>query len=331
MAETGSQDSSSTGNPNLRWTLLAFCAVILSAALGVALPRADAEKGLDYLALAAQYQAAGHAADARRSLDRAVSLGVDSGSQWAEAGRLYQRLSAPDRAIQAFSRAVRLAPDNADFRLGLARSYAAAGQEQEALAAYQELVRRAPPGSESALLEMGFRFVALKEYATGEKHYLHALTVYTQSIPLRSVLSDLYVAWERPDDGIRWLEEAVQLEAPPATGIFMKLGQVYLAQGKPEQALDAFEEAVARQPTDAEAYFWQGEAQSALGHRAEAVTAYYWATVFRPAFISYRRKLGAAYLSVGQCEKAQEVFWDVLNIGPNDALGLEGLRRCARP
>ncbi len=331
MAETGSQDSPASGTFNLGWMLLAFWAVILSAAFGVAIPRASAEQGAAYLALATRYQAAGRVMDARRALDRALALGLDSASQWAEAGRLYQEWSEPDRAIQAFSHAVRLSPDNTDFRQRLARSYAAAKRDQQALAAYQEVVRRAPPGSESVLLEMGLRYTALKDYAAGEEHYLRALGVYTQSIALRSALSDLYMAWGRPDDGIRWLEEAAQLEAAPATTRLMKLGQAYLAQGQPERALDAFTKAGDRQPGDAEAYFWQGEALSALSRWAEAVTAYYWATVFRPASIAYRRKLGTAYLRVGRCEKAQEVFWDVLRMGPNDALALEGLRRCAKP
>ena len=331
MAEIGSQDSPTPGTFNLRWALLAFWAVILSAAFGVALPRASAERGADYLALATQYQTAGRVVDARRALDRARALGLDSASQWAQAAGLYQAWSEPDRAIQAFSRAVRLSPDNVDFRLRLARSYAVARQDRQALVEYQELVRRAPPGSESVLLEMGLRYAALKEYAAGEEHYLRALAVYTQSIILRSALSDLYMAWGRPDDGIRWLEEAAQLEAAPATTRLMKLGQAYLAQGRPEQALDALTKAGDRQPHDAEAYFWQGEALSALGRWAEAVTAYYWATVLRPASIAYRRALGIAYLRVGRCEKAHEVFWDVLKMGPNDALALEGLRRCARP
>jgi tetratricopeptide (TPR) repeat protein len=331
MAETGSQGSPTPGTFNLRWTLLAFCAVILSAAFGVALPRASAEQGADYLALATRYQAAGRVVDARRALARALELGLDSASQWAEVGRLYQEWSEPDRAIQAFARAVRLSPDNTDLRLRLARSYAVTGQNRQALAAYQEVVRRAPPGSESVLLEMGFRYAALKDYAAGEGHYLRALAVYTQSIALRSALSDLYMAWGRPDEGIRWLEEAAQFEAAPATARLMKLGQAYLAQGQPERALDAFAKAGDRQPNDAEVYFWQGEALSALGRWAEAVTAYYWATALRPASMAYKRKLGIAYLRLGRCEKAQEVFWDVLSMGPNDALALEGLRRCARP
>lgn len=331
MAQSSLQDPSNFISSRLRWTASTFLAVVLALAVGLALPRASSERSADYLALAARYQAGGRTAEARRALDRALVLGLKTSSAWAEAGDRYQRLSAPDRAAEAYRRAVRLSPDNTDYRLRLARSLAAIGQDRQALAEYQEVVRRTPPGSESVLLEMGLRYKALGEYAAAETHYLRALEVYTQSASLRSVLADLYLAWSRSSEGIRLLQEAASLADPSDNALHLKLGQVYLRLGLPEEAAESFREAVARQTGDAVAYFWLGEARRALGQWAEAATAYRWAVTLRPNNVEYHRRLAVAYMRLGLCQEAREVYWRILALSPNDTLALEGLRRCARP
>lgn len=331
MAQASLQESATPIVSHLRWTILTFLAVVLALAVGLALPRPSSEKGADYLALAARYQADGRTAEARRALERARTLGLATAAEWAEVGDRYRQLSAPDRAAQAYRQAVRLSPDKADYRLRLARSLATMGQDQPALAEYQEAVRRAPPGSEAVLLEMGLRYAALGEHAAAETHYLRALETYTQSASLRSALADLYLAWGRPSDALRWLQEAASLEDPSQNTLLLKLGRLYLTLGLPEEAAHAFREAVARRTGDAEAYFWLGEAQSAAGQWAQAAMAYRRAVTFRPNNVEYLRRLGRAYLRLGLCAEAREAFWKIIDLGPNDTLALEGLRRCAGP
>ncbi len=87
--------------------------------------------------MASAYAGLGDFAQARKSLESAVSLNPDSAQEWTNLAIMAQKTGDVERAIQAYSEAVKLQPTRRGYLL-LARVLQQAGRQQEAQAAMQQ-------------------------------------------------------------------------------------------------------------------------------------------------------------------------------------------------
>ncbi len=105
---------------------------------------------------------------------------------------------------------------------------------------------------------------------------------------------------------------------PSAWLAHYNLGIVLAQQGKFDEAIASYEQALRYKPDDVETLDNLGAALNAQGRLAEAVTRWRQAVRHRPADAAAHNNLGIAYARQGDLDRAQREFKLSLMINPND-------------
>ena len=149
-----------------------------------------------------------------------------------------------EEAALEFEESVKLAPDVLDGHANLAAIYSRLGREEEALAELQKMVELSPG-----------------------------------SFQAQSQLAATYAQMNRFDDAIATYEAAfAKVEdvppGPAAYDAWMNLGTLYFMSDRARDAIGAFEEALAANPSSAKALLAIGKARFNLGETDEAIAAF---------------------------------------------------------
>jgi Flp pilus assembly protein TadD len=121
------------------------------------------------------------------------------------------------------------------------------------------------------------------------------------------------------------LEQAEQeikaaLDLAPLYGdALSQLGLIYTRQGRPDEALEAYEMALEHSSFKALIYSNMGIIFFERGQTDKAIEVYEKSVSLDPDFVDGLRNLGAAYAKTGQFEKAIEQFSEAVRYAPNDA------------
>jgi len=119
------------------------------------------------------------------------------------------------------------------------------------------------------------------------------------------------------DNAIKEYQEAIRLDAKLAAA-HNNLGSAYFAAGRFEEALTAFANACEADPDYGQAFFNLALAHIKLGHEKEANAA------LDGALHAYKSS-GDAHLKAGRLKEAEEAFQGMLQIDPNYAPALTSL------
>ncbi len=169
---------------------------------------------------------------------------------WFELSNLYFPVD-PDRALEYGGKAATLDPENPWFRQQLGRLYVMSGHYAEARTIYDEIVRAAPNNLENyrflaALYEeTGAPYAALAVLDSAEVRFgfIEELASYKRQLLIRGGMIE------------RAIEEAQELtfNSPYDAENFVILGDLLARTGKDSLALDAYGQALALQPQNADA------------------------------------------------------------------------------
>ena len=97
---------------------------------------------------------------------------------------------------------------------------------------------------------------------------------------------------------------------------YITLGYAYLNQGKYQEAIVSFKEAIRINPDDAYAYHFLGQAYSDQGQYQEAIVFYKEAIRINPGFAGAYNNLGVAYFEQGHYQKAYDSYKKALQHDP---------------
>ena len=103
------------------------------------------------------------------------------------------------------------------------------------------------------------------------------------------------------------------------------LGRIYTEQGKYEQALSSFQEALERDPKNSDAYRGRAIALMDMGKTKEAELSYKKSIEAKPDYWGGYSKLGVFYFQQGRYEEAAAQFQQVVTLNPNNASGYRNL------
>lgn len=198
---------------------------------------------------------------------------------------------ASERGLQAAQRAVELDSENgaAWFNLGVGLDYS--GREQESLAAYERAIA------------------------------INPRPIYYNN------LGDVYDALGRTGEAISAYQKAIEMD-PAYAWPYHNLGQLYAERGEYDVALDYFQQAIDHHQSDKDrAVSWDdfGDANAALGHYDEAITAYQWAGVLNPKYAPPWYGLGNVYAAMEQWPEAIAAYRRTLLLDDTNAQAYHNL------
>lgn len=132
----------------------------------------------------------------------------------------------------------------------------------------------------------------------------------------------------RFDDALRSYSRALGLSLrDPKTGATasMKMGSVYLAQRKLDNAIASFQRAISLNPASAEANNYLGESLGELKQYGRAMESFNRALVLDPTLLRARYNQGVTYARMGNSKYSEFVFRGLIKSSPDYSLGYDGL------
>jgi tetratricopeptide (TPR) repeat protein len=165
-----------------------------------------------------------------------------------------------------------VAPGHASANLLMARLSAADGKRDEAVN-YLRAALRANPSNVEANSLLAQYLVQANRRDEAARHLEAALQVNPTLSDLKIQLASIYLQMGRLPDALRLAHE-VQKAEPKSAGPPLLSGLVLISQQKPQEAIEAFGQALKVKPDLAPAYGGLGQAYQQLNQNDKAVEAY---------------------------------------------------------
>jgi cellulose synthase operon protein C len=168
--------------------------------------------------------------------------------------------------------AIALEPRSVTAQLLLARIYAIEGKLPEAEAVARRLKNVAPedPGAYSALGQF-YRSTGQKEKAAAE--FQAVLASKPADAMVRQQLIETLIELKKTKEAAALNQEVLNANAEDIQGLLSQ-GRIYLAEGRPQEAITVLEKHVKVQPNSATGYYLLGNAQKAVGLSLQARDSY---------------------------------------------------------
>ena len=213
-----------------------------------------------------------------------------------------------DLAVNEFRRATQLADEDPIAALLLQGALAERGSVDAAQSVYLDTVRRFSRGPEAGGgLEVSYPI----------RHLGHAIAQFPDSPILHLLLGDAYQMgeqWERADAAYR---KAIAL-APAWAKPRVNYGLSRLAQGQPDQAAQIFQQALERDPRNAQVILLKGEAEREAGRVKDAIVTYRMIENEPRVAAQAVTGLGQAYAADGNVAEAIKNLNRAQKISPRD-------------
>jgi tetratricopeptide (TPR) repeat protein len=148
--------------------------------------------------------------------------------------------------------------------------------------------------------------------------YEHALDVTKNNYFAHDGMGLFLAGQGKNDEAIHQYSEALRIR-PDFAEAHNHLGNAYKIQGIPGEAMDHYKEALRIKPEYAEAYYNLGHILAGRGKIADAVKQYSTALKFRPEYPEVHYHLGSALMNQGKIDEAIAHYFKALNNRPNDA------------
>jgi putative PEP-CTERM system TPR-repeat lipoprotein len=162
-------------------------------------------------------------------------------------GQVYFLKHDNARAREAYARALQLAPGSARPLAGLVTLDFAENKKDAARALVEAQLKVAPDDADLLALA-GVVFLQLNDGKSAETAFRHLLDIDPSSLQAYSGLANLYLDEGRLDDAKHEFEELARKQPRTATGAATMIGTILTMQGKPDEARKQFEQALALDP-----------------------------------------------------------------------------------
>lgn len=261
------------------------------------------------------YAAQHNSTEAIKAYRQAVELDPTLAETWHNLGNVHLGLEQYPEATEAYHRAVELAPEDAASYFNLGLIHETLARSEPALQNYKQAVRFYPP-SEKEQLELAWRGIGNAHLALGQE--APAIDAYRQAISHKPSdpwphhnLGSIYHAQQQYRQAEPFLKQA--LERFPAEPDYDatravdwdRLGDVYRATERPDEAVDAYRRASKFDPTLAQAQYSLGGVLQSQARLAEAKAAYQQSIALAPERPEAYHDLGLVQQSLGEYESAQ--------------------------
>lgn len=247
-----------------------------------------------------------------------------------------------EAASKALENALDLRSDDLPAKMRLADTYHRSNRPGDAKVLLEQILERAPDHA-YARSELGKIALEERNWSEGIRHLEAALELQPQAT---SLYNPLALAYRQQGDRERaaellekrgpgalsmadpLLEQANELAS--GTQLLLHKGSVATRQGRFEEALRAFEEAVRADPGNPVAHYNVGALKLQIGETDEAIAEFQEAVRLDPEYLKARQNLGTVLSRVGRHEEALEQLQQALEIDPEDAATRQNLANALR-
>ena len=279
----------------------------------------------------------GDYADAGVAFDRAVAADPARAQQTeARRGRFRAQsinrgvdaLSSQDfvAAAAAFEAAAGVDPRSVDAQRSLGYIYYQQARVDEALAAYWRALEL-DPGHEDTAMRLGYVYYNEKRWEEAVD-MLAPIAVGATDAELLTILANAYLELEREEDAFAALQAARDVD-PGDVGVLLELGRILWHRGDFAAAAEAYAQASAADPADADAHHnlamarlelarmaeEQGEADEAQAHADAAADLLERVVELNPAAGDAWYWLGVLYAKSSRVEDSERAFQKAADLG----------------
>lgn len=181
--------------------------------------------------------------------------------------------------------------------------------------------RRLVVGSLSSAILVALILCARAQTAywqNSESLWTHALACTSNNLVAHLNLGGVLVEQGRTEDAIDQFQQALQIR-PGYAETYYNLGNARLQQGRLDEAMAYFQQALQIRPDYADAHFNLGVALYRKGNVGEAMTHFQQALQIKPDDTEARLALGNALLQQGQTDEAMIHFQKAVQLEPGSA------------
>jgi predicted O-linked N-acetylglucosamine transferase (SPINDLY family) len=200
------------------------------------------------------------------------------------------------------------------------------GNLAAAEASYRGVLRQVP-GHPYALNLLGLLEHQRGRHAEARKWVASAIASHPREGRFHLNLANILAAEGRVEEALAAYREALRCDET-LTEAYHNLGVALTQAGRVEEALLPLREATARVPADAQAHYNLGNAYSACGRHAEAAVAFERAVALAPAFAFAWHNLGNSRCTLGEIEQAAHAFRCAVGRAPDLAAAWVNLGNC---
>jgi tetratricopeptide (TPR) repeat protein len=197
----------------------------------------------------------------------------------------------------------------------------------------QKNSQRSGPHTPAALFEAGVRHMRAGHYLDAQVCCQQALAADSNHADTLHLMGLLSLQAKQYDHAVEWIARAIRQNPKPL--YLWSLGTTLQQQGRPEEALKAFDKAVQLKPDDAESWKNLGNVLVELKRPAEALSSFQQALKLNPRHWDAANKSGFLLHELGRLEEAVAHFNLCEKLQPNHAptlhmraISLRGLKRC---
>ncbi|MEQ8195751.1 MAG: tetratricopeptide repeat protein [Rhodospirillales bacterium] len=216
----------------------------------------------------------GHADAAADCLNRASRAEPDNPEAFFNLGRVYEQLGRPDDAIDAYRNAHERDREDTGTLNALGTLLAKNGYLDDAESCFREAGERAP--DDAALqVNLGNVLARKRDHGGAETCYRRAVALDDTLAPAHNGLAQALLALGETDAAMQAAERA-RNSKPDHAGAFITIGNIEKARARPDQAVDAYRNALARDPENPNAHFNLALALLLAGRLDEGWREYAW-------------------------------------------------------
>ncbi len=243
--------------------------------------------------LGVTFAAAGRPAEAEEAYLKVLTEAPRSVAALHNLAVLYHRRGDFRRAAFFWQRLLEVAPADADayYGLGLANYYA--GDYAEAAAAFNQGTRLAPLESRF-FYQSGRVYFELKKYDLAVGLYKRAFELGYDEGEVAEGMGLAYEGWRRYDQSTPLLRKAAELKGDEAGRVYAALGRIERETGRPGAALADFYEAAARLEDAPEVHNQIGELYLEADLASWAAEAFERALALEPSNLDFNYNLAVA-------------------------------------
>lgn len=225
-------------------------------------------------------------------------------------------------AVLQYRAALKLRPPYADAMANLGHALTRLGRVDEGMQACRDALA-INPRLPKAMINLGNAHQEIGNYDEAESQYRKALEIDGKNALAFLNLGKVARGKEKFGEAVDAFETALSLDPKPAT--LSLLAQSLIGAGDPGTAEARLRAALETDPSEADLMMALGLALTAQGRMEEGIEAYGQAISANPGHSEAHNNLGTALVETGQIEKATESFRAAIKANPDNASALRHL------